>query len=147
MELTIRDLQNLMFNGGINVMREELNYKLIICEEIKKLQNRVKKEFEEFKHEIDTMSTDDVIYNNYKIYTYCNLYHFFIDLNEETLYDLLIVKLLEEKISKDKISYFLLIENIIFQLYDADLSYDSGPQTGTFDNIINLIIDFCNILK
>ncbi len=144
MELTIRDLQNLM-NGGITKMREGLEYKQTICEELEKLQERIKKEFEEFKHEIDTMSTDDIIYNNYKIYTYCNLYHFFTEQDSETIYNQLIIRLLEDNFSKDKISYFFLIENILYQLYDADLSYDSGPQTGTFDDIINLIVDFLYI--
>jgi hypothetical protein len=147
MELTIKDLENLMFNGGINAMREGLEYKQIICEEITKLQERVKKEFEALKHEIDEMTTDDIILNNYKIYTYYNLYLFFIEHEPEMIYDNLIVKLLEECITKNQIGQFFLINNILYQLYDGDLSYDTGSQTGSYDDIINLIIDFCSDLK
>ena len=147
MELSIKDLENLMFNGGINAMREGLEYKQIICEEITKLQERVKKEFEELKHEIDEMTTDDIILNNYKIYTYYNLYLFFTEQEPEMIYDDLIIKLLEECITKNQIGQFFLINNILYQLYDGDLSYDTGSQTGSYDDIINLIIDFCRDLK
>lgn len=144
MEITIRDLENLMFNGGINAMREGLEYKQIICEEITKLQERVKKEFEELKHEIDEMTTDDIIFYNYKIYTYCNLHLFFTDPNPEDLYDLLIVQLLNKGVTKDQISYFLLIKNVLYQLYEYDLNYDSGSQTNSWNDITDMIFDFCN---
>lgn len=142
MEITINDLKNLM-NGGIIAMREGLNYKQIICEEIEKLQNRVKKEFEEFKNEIDKMSIDDVIFWNYKIYTYCNLNLFFTENDPEQIYDELIIKLLEEDVTKNQIDQFFLIDNILYQLYDHDLNYDLGSQTRSYEDIVNLIIDFC----
>ena len=147
MELTIRDLKNLMFDGGINAMREGLEYKQIICEEITKLQERVKKEFEELRHEIDEMTTDDVIFNNYKIYTYCNLHLFFTEHEPEMLYDDLIVKLLEEGITKNQIGQFFLIHNILYHLYEYDCNYDEGSQTNSWNDIIKMIIDFCNSLK
>ena len=111
MEITIRDLENLMFNGGINAMREGLEYKQIICEEIQKLQERVNKEFEELKHEIDEMTTDDVMFYNYKIYTYCNLHLFFTEHDPEQLYDYVIDELLKNNVSKNQIGILFLKNN------------------------------------
>lgn len=146
MELTIRDLENLMFNGGINAMRKGLEYKQIICEEITKLQDRVKKEFEEFKHEIYEMTTDDIIFYNYKIYTYCNLHLFFTEHTPEQLYDYMYDKMLENRITKNQIGIFFLKNNIIYELYEADLNYDTGSQTGSWEDISYLIIDYLKSL-
>lgn len=146
MELTIRDLENLMFNGGINAMREGLEYKQIICEEIQKLQECVNKEFEELKHEIDEMSTDDIIFYNYKIYTYCNLHLFFTEHSPEQLYDYVIDELLKANISKNQISIFFLKNNIMAELYEADCNYDTGSQTGSWEDIKYLLIDYCKSL-
>lgn len=147
MELTKKDFENLMFNGGINAMREGLEYKQIICEEITKLQERVKKEFEELKHEIDEMSTDDIIFYNYKIYTYCNLHLFFTENEPEMLYNYLINELISEYgITKNQIGIFFLQNNILYQLYEADLNYDTGSQTGSWEDIKFLIKDFCDSL-
>lgn len=146
MELTIRDLENLMFNGGINAMREGLEYKQIICEEITKLQERVKKEFEELKHEIDEMTTDDIIFYNYKIYTYCNLHLFFTEHSPEQLYDYVIDELLKANISKNQIGIFFLKNNIMAELYETDCNYDTGSQTGSWEDIKYLLIDYCKSL-
>ena len=146
MELTIRDLENLMFNGGINAMREGLEYKQIICEEITKLQERVKKEFEELKHEIDEMTTDDIIFYNYKIYTYCNLHLFFTEHSPEQLYDYVIDELLKANISKNQIGIFFLKNNILAELYEADCNYDTGAQPGSWEDIKYLLIDYCKSL-
>lgn len=146
MELSIKDLENLMFNGGINAMREGLEYKKIICEEITKLQERVKKEFEELRHEIDEMSTDDIIFYNYKIYTYCNLHLFFTEHTPEQLYDHMYDKMLENSITKNQIDIFFLKNNIIHELYEADLNYDTGSQTGSWEDISYLIIDYLKSL-